>query len=60
MINTFSMIDLDNFSPGNPLTINLTHFDGSSETIKCKHTYNKAQIEWFRAGSAINLIRSQQ
>ncbi|MBH09282.1 MAG: aconitate hydratase [Candidatus Marinimicrobia bacterium] len=58
--DTFSLIDLNNFSPGNPLTINIMHIDGSSETIKCKHTYNKAQIEWFRAGSAINLIRSQQ
>ena len=37
----------------------MTHEDGSRDIIKCMHTYNESQIEWFKAGSALNLIRSQ-
>jgi aconitate hydratase len=48
---------LKNFAPGQPLTIILNHSDGSSETISAKHSYNEAQIAWFKAGSALNLIR---
>jgi aconitate hydratase len=43
-----------------PLTIRLTHKDGSVEEIKANHSYNEGQIEWFKAGSALNLIKLQQ
>jgi len=57
--DTFSFIDLDQFSEGKPLTLEVTHDDGSKETIVCNHTYNEQQIEWFREGSALNLIKKQ-
>lgn len=58
--DTIDFIDLDQFSPGESLTLNLTHEDGSTDKIECNHTFNQTQIEWFRAGSALNLIRSKQ
>ena len=58
--DTFDFMDLDQFSKGNPLTLVANHEDGSSDKIVCNHTYNEAQIEWFKAGSALNLIRTQQ
>jgi len=58
--DTFSTLDLHNFSPRKYIQFKVKHLDGSSDTILCKHTYNKTQIEWFRAGSALNLIRNQQ
>eukprot|EP00117_Sycon_ciliatum_P044563 scpid31809/ scgid32131/ Aconitate hydratase, mitochondrial; Citrate hydro-lyase len=45
---------LPEFAPGKPLTCVLTHADGSSESFPLNHTFNEAQIEWFRAGSALN------
>lgn len=54
------IIDLNEFSPGKPLTLKLKHSDGSEEQIKVSHSYNQQQIEWFRAGSALNLIRKLQ
>ena len=53
----FSFVDLKSFSPGNQLTLELTHADGSKHNIKLNHTYNESQIEWFKAGSALNLIK---
>ncbi|HKL71113.1 MAG TPA: aconitate hydratase [Marinilabiliaceae bacterium] len=53
----FNLIDLESFAPGKPITIELVHSDGSKETIKTLHTYNEQQIEWFKAGSALNLIK---
>ena len=44
---------------GTPLTLVLTHKDGSTDTIKANHTYNQQQIEWFKAGGALNIIRKQ-
>jgi aconitate hydratase len=44
------------FHPGHPLTVVLNHIDGSVETIVANHSYNEVQIEWFKAGSALNLI----
>ncbi len=44
---------------GKPLTLSLNHLDGSKDTIICNHTYNEMQIKWFKAGSALNLIRQQ-
>ena len=52
-------MDLVDFAPGKPLTIELVHADGSSDTILANHTYNEQQIEWFKAGSALNLIKKQ-
>ena len=57
--DSFSFTDLDQFSPGKSLTLLIKHADGSMETIELNHTYNEQQIGWFRAGSALNLIRSQ-
>jgi aconitate hydratase len=48
---------LANFAPGKLLTVVLNHSDGVTETISAKHSYNDAQIAWFKAGSALNLIR---
>jgi aconitate hydratase len=51
-----SVIGLSTFKPGVDLTLKLTHQDGSSESFPVKHSYNQEQIEWFKAGSALNLI----
>ncbi|MDC0389372.1 aconitate hydratase [Flavobacteriaceae bacterium] len=55
----FDFIDLNSFSPGKQLTIKLKHKDGSENTILVNHTYNKQQIEWYKEGSALNLIKKQ-
>ena len=57
--DSFNFIDLVDFAPGKPLTLEIVHATGSKETIQLNHTYNQSQIEWFRAGSALNLIKSQ-
>ena len=57
--DTFNFVDLKNFAAGKPLTIEVLHADGSSDKITANHTYNEAQIEWFKAGSALNLIKRQ-
>ncbi len=57
--DTFNFLDLDQFSEGQQLTLEAAHADGSKDEIKLNHTYNKAQIDWFRAGSALNLIKRQ-
>lgn len=49
---------LANFSPGKPLQVELTHADGSVDTFDVNHTYNDLQIEWFKAGSALNKIKT--
>jgi aconitate hydratase len=51
------IVGLKNFAPGKQLTVVLNHSDGNKETISAKHSYNDAQIAWFKAGSALNLIR---
>ena len=58
--DTLNLIDLDRFSVGRELILELIHSDSSSESIVCDHTFNETQIEWFKAGSALNLIRSSQ
>jgi aconitate hydratase len=50
---------LTSFAPGVQLTLVLNHADGSKDEIKVNHTYNESQIEWFKAGGALNIIRSQ-
>ena len=52
------IIGLTNFAPGMPLLIKLHHADGSSDTFHVNQTFNDAQIEWFKAGSALNLIKA--
>ena len=58
--DVFDFIDLENFKEDRPLEVLITHNDKSSDLIICEHTYNSTQIDWFVAGSALNLIRSQQ
>ena len=55
--DTFNFVDLESFSPSNQITIELLHSDGSSDIIKTNHTYNSQQIDWYREGSALNLIK---
>jgi aconitate hydratase len=57
--DTFSFVDISDFSPRKPLTLEVTHKDGSKDVIIANHTYNDSQIEWFREGSALNLIKKQ-
>jgi len=57
--DTFNFVDIANFAPDTPLTIEVVHKDGSKDMIKANHTYNKAQIDWYREGSALNLIKKQ-
>jgi aconitate hydratase len=49
---------LTSFAPGAQLTLTLHHADGSSDDIKVNHSYNAQQIEWFKAGGALNIIRA--
>ena len=49
---------LTSFAPNTPLTIVLNHADGTSEEILANHTYNEQQVEWFKAGGALNIIRA--
>ena len=58
--DTIDMLGLTGFAPGKNLELVLHHTDGSQDTIEVAHTYNENQIEWFKAGSALNLIRKQQ
>jgi len=57
--DTFNFVDLVKFAPDKQLTVEVVHADGSKDTIKLNHTYNEQQIEWFKAGSALNLIKQQ-
>lgn len=57
--DTIDILGLTDFTPGVPLTVVLHHTDGSRDEIKAVHTYNKNQIEWFKAGAALNIIRAQ-
>lgn len=50
-------VDLDQLAPGKQVTLKFIHADGTEDLVKTNHTYNENQIEWFRSGSALNLIR---
>ncbi len=54
--DTVNFLDLTEFAPGKPLHLEFVHSDGSKDIIVANHTYNESQIEWFKAGSALNLI----
>lgn len=58
--DTIDITGLNDFSPGKPLNIVLHHADGNSESFTVNHTYNAQQIEWFKAGGALNIIRMNQ
>jgi aconitate hydratase len=51
---------LKDFAPGVPLKLLIKHEDGTQDECELKHTFNQAQIEWFKAGSALNLIAKQE
>jgi len=53
------IVGLTSFAPGKPLQVVLHHADGTTHTFEANHTYNEGQIGWFRAGSALNLLRLQ-
>lgn len=57
--DVIDILGLTTFAPGKQLTIRLNHADGKSEQFPVNHTYNENQIEWFKAGGALNIIRSQ-
>ncbi|MDP4148293.1 MAG: aconitate hydratase [Bacteroidota bacterium] len=50
---------LKSFAPGKPLTMTLNHQDGSKDEVTLNHTYNEQQIEWFKSGGALNVIRAE-
>ncbi|HEY3390082.1 MAG TPA: aconitate hydratase [Prolixibacteraceae bacterium] len=58
--DSIDVIGLESFSPDKSLHLTLHHADGSSEDILAKHTYNNAQIDWFKAGSCLNFIKENQ
>ncbi|MBW7863333.1 MAG: aconitate hydratase [Candidatus Hydrogenedens sp.] len=58
--DTIDILGLDGFAPGATLTVVLHHTNGAAEEFPVNHTYNDAQIAWYRAGGALNLIRAQQ
>ncbi len=55
-----NFVDLGIFAPGKTIHIELVHTNGNKETISVNHTYNEQQIGWFRAGSALNLIKNYE
>ncbi|NKI27788.1 aconitate hydratase [Arenibacter sp. 6A1] len=55
----FNFIDINEFAPEKQLTLELVHADGSKDLIKLNHTYNQSQIEWFKEGSALNVIKRE-
>jgi len=52
-----SIVDFNEMAPNTPLTVKLSHADGTEDSFKVNHTYNQAQIQWVRSGSALNKIR---
>lgn len=57
--DSFNFVDIADFQAGKPLSIEISHADGTKDTIKVNHTYNASQIAWFRAGSALNVIKEE-
>ena len=55
-----SLLELNNLAPQKQVTCVITHKDGSKENILLNHSYNEAQIEWFKAGSALNVLRNKK
>ncbi|HVX24815.1 MAG TPA: aconitate hydratase [Parafilimonas sp.] len=57
--DTIDIIGLKEFAPGVPLTVLLHHENGETDSVEVNHTYNDQQIEWFKAGAALNIIRKK-
>ncbi|NNK76308.1 MAG: aconitate hydratase, partial [Maribacter sp.] len=57
--DTFNFVDIADFAPGKPLTLEVIHADGSKDMIIANHTYNESQIGWFKEGSALNVIKRE-
>ncbi len=57
--DSIDVTGLTTFAPGRPLTVILNHADGSTDEFEVNHTYNEQQIEWFKAGGALNVIRRE-
>ena len=57
--DTISILGFESMTPGVPLQVELHHADGTTDRFDVAHTYNEQQIEWVRAGSALNKIRSE-
>lgn len=58
--DSIDIIGLETFSPDKLLHLILHHADGSADNILAKHSYNEAQIDWFKAGSCLNFIKDNQ
>ncbi|UZT96106.1 aconitate hydratase [Chryseobacterium fluminis] len=58
--DVINFLDLEQFAPGKQLTLEFIHSDGTKDIIMANHTYNAQQIDWFKAGSALNLIKLQE
>lgn len=57
--DTIDIVGLTTFAPNVPLTLVLNHADGTKDEFPVNHSYNAQQIEWFKAGGALNIIRKQ-
>ncbi len=57
--DTFNFLDLNEFAPNKQLTLEIVHADGLKDVIKLNHTYNAGQIDWYKEGSALNLIKKE-
>lgn len=58
--DTIDILGLESFDPEKAFRVRLSHADGTKEEFAVNHTYNQNQFEWFKAGSALNLIKIQQ
>jgi aconitate hydratase len=58
--DVIDFVDLKDFAPGKPLTLVFRHANGLEDRVMAQHTYNEQQIAWFKAGSALNLIKQEQ
>ncbi|MCG8542627.1 MAG: aconitate hydratase, partial [Alphaproteobacteria bacterium] len=54
-----NLLDLSGLAPGKPVTCRIAHADGTSETIALNHTFSESQLDWFRAGSALNVLHAK-
>jgi aconitate hydratase len=54
-----SLVGLAQMAPGKPVTCNIKHADGTTETLQLNHTFSATQIEWFKAGSVLNYINKK-
>ena len=55
-----SIVGLAGLAPGQPVKVVVRHADGSADEFACRHTFNADQVGWFRAGSALNVLRAKK